>query len=239
VESPAATILIVEDHVATRTFLADNLAADGYDVVEAEGVGDARHLLPRAFPDLAIVDLGLADGDGLALLSEIRTADRTAGRLDPDLPLLVLSGRVSELDRLRGFDRGCDDYVLKPFSYHELNARVRALLRRSRHRPTSGRIRVGSLELDPLSRQVWVGGEPVSLSKKEFALLRALAGDPTRVFTRDELLRGVWNFRAMGHTRTLDSHAFRLRQKLNRGEDRFVVNVWGVGYRLVDGGLEQ
>ena len=84
---------------------------------------------------------------------------------------------------------------------------------------------------------MWVKGERVALSKKEFALLRALAGEPTRVFTREELLRGVWNFRAMGHTRTLDSHAFRLRQKLNRSGERFVINVWGVGYRLVDGGL--
>lgn len=237
-ERPAATILVVEDHAATRTFLSDNLSADGYDVIEAEGVSEARQLLERAFPDLAIVDLGLPDGDGLDLLTEVRAADRIAGRLDPDLPLLVLSGRVSELDRLRGFDRGCDDYLLKPFSYHELSARVRALLRRTRHRPTSGRIRVGSLELDPLSRQVWVRGERVQLSKKEFALLRALAGEPTRVFTREELLRGVWNFRALGNTRTLDSHAFRLRQKLNHAGDRFVVNVWGVGYRLVDGSLE-
>ena len=89
-----------------------------------------------------------------------------------------------------------------------------------------------------MSRQAWVRGEPVALSKKEFALLRALASDPTRVFTREELLRGVWNFMAMGQTRTLDSHAFRLRQKLSRSGDRFVVNVWGVGYRLVDGGLQ-
>jgi DNA-binding response OmpR family regulator len=168
----------------------------------------------------------------------VRAADRVAGRLDPDLPLLVLSGRVSELDRLRGFDRGCDDYMLKPFSYHELGARVRALLRRTQRRPGTGRLRVGSLELDPLSRQVWVGDESVSLSKKEFALLRALAGDPTRVFTREELLRGVWGYVAMGQTRTLDSHAFRLRQKLNRNGARFVINVWGIGYRLVDGGLE-
>ena len=150
----------------------------------------------------------------------------------------MLSGRVTELDLLRGFDRGCDDYMLKPFSYHELNARVRALLRRTQRRPGTGRMRVGSLELDPLSRQVWVRGEPVALSKKEFALLRALAGDPTRVFTREELLRGVWGFRAMGQTRTLDSHAFRLRQKLNRSGDRYVINVWGVGYRLVDGGVQ-
>jgi len=85
---------------------------------------------------------------------------------------------------------------------------------------------------------VWLRGEPVALSKKEYALLRALSAEPTRVFTREELLRGVWGFRAMGATRTLDSHAFRLRQKLNRAGDRFVVNVWGVGYRLVDGGID-
>lgn len=219
-------------------FLADNLAADGYDVLEAECVSDAQRLMESSFPDLAIIDLGLPDADGLELLAHVRRSDRIAGRLDPDLPLLVLSGRVSELDRLRGFDRGCDDYMIKPFSYHELSARVRALLRRTRRRPGSGRLRIGSLELDPLSRQVWLRGELVALSKKEYALLRALAGEPTRVFTREELLRGVWGFRAMGQTRTLDSHAFRLRQKLNRAGDRFVINVWGVGYRLVDGGAE-
>jgi len=232
------TILVVEDHRTTRTFLADNLSADGYDVIEAEDLSDARRLLHSAFPDLAIIDLGLPDGDGLELLSQVRTADRIAGRLDPDLPLLVLSGRVSELDRLRGFERGCDDYMIKPFSYHELSARVRALLHRTARRPTAARVRVGTLELDPTSRQVWVRGASVALSKKEYALLRALAAEPTRVFTREELLRGVWGFRAMGTTRTLDSHAFRLRQKLGQAGDRFVINVWGVGYRLVDGALE-
>jgi DNA-binding response OmpR family regulator len=196
-ESRAATILVIEDHRPTRQFLVENLAADGYDVIEAEGVSEARELLETAFPDLAIVDLGLPDADGLELLSAVRAADRIAGRIDPDLPLLVLSGRANELDRLRGFERGCDDYVIKPFSYHELSARIRALLRRTSRRPASGRLRVGSLELDPMSRQVWVRGELLSLSKKEFALLRALAGDPTRVFTREELLRGVWGFRAM------------------------------------------
>jgi DNA-binding response OmpR family regulator len=236
-DSPA-TILIVEDHRTTRTFLADNLSADGYEVIEAEGVSDASRLLQSAFPDLAIVDLGLPDGDGLELLAQVRAADRIASRLDPDLPLLVLSGRVSELDRLRGFDRGCDDYMIKPFSYHELSVRVRALLRRTRRRPVAARVRIGSLEIDPMSRQVWVRGEQVALSKKEFALLRALAGEPTKVFSREDLLRGVWGFVHLGHTRTLDSHAFRLRQKLNQSGDRFVVNVWGVGYRLVDGTLE-
>ena len=113
----AATILVVEDHRTTRTFLADNLTADGFDVLEAEARGRRPPLLESSFPDLAIVDLGLPDGDGLELLAHVREADRVAGRLDPDLPLLVLSGRVSELDRLRGFSRGCDDYVVKPFSY--------------------------------------------------------------------------------------------------------------------------
>ncbi len=233
-----ATILIVEDHRATRTFLADNLSADGYEIVESDCAADAQRMMETKFPDLAIVDLGLPDRDGLELLRQVRESDRIAGRIDPDLPLLVLSGRAGELDRLRGFDRGCDDYMIKPFSYPELHARVAALLRRNRHRPSSGRLRIGALELDPLARQVWIDGERVALSKKEYALLRALASDPTRVFTREELLRGVWGFRTPGATRTLDSHACRLRNKLQAGGARFVVNVWGVGYRLVDGGLE-
>src|SRR5581483_7875476 len=107
-QAQAATILVIEDHKNTRTFLADNLSADGYEVLAAADLAEAHHLLATAFPDLAIVDLGLPDGDGLELLAHVRAADRIAGRLDPDLPLLVLSGRVGELDRLRGFDRGCD-----------------------------------------------------------------------------------------------------------------------------------
>jgi DNA-binding response OmpR family regulator len=237
-EEVTATILVVEDNRATRTFLADNLTADGYEVLECGCLADAQGILATAFPDLAIVDLGLPDGDGLELMQLVRDTDRAAGHIDPDLPMLALSGRAAELDRLRGFERGADDYVIKPFSYVELRARVGALLRRTRQRPRLGRLRVGSLEIDPLSRQVWLKGEPLSLSKKEFALLRALASEPTRVFTREELLRGVWGFRALGVTRTLDSHAYRLRQKLNAAGDRYIVNVWGVGYRLLDGRLE-
>ncbi len=230
-----ATILIVEDHRATRTFLADNLSADGYEILESDTAGDAQRLMETRFPDLAIVDLGLPDRDGLELLREVREADRVANRLDPDLPLLVLTGRAGELDRLRGFDRGCDDYVVKPFSYPELHARITALLRRNRRRPRLGRLRIGSLEIDPLARQVWLAGEHLELSKKEFALLRALASDPTRVFTREELLRDVWGYQSPGMTRTLDSHACRLRVKLRSRGTAFLVNVWGVGYRLMDG----
>jgi DNA-binding response OmpR family regulator len=232
------TILVVEDNAATRSFLAQNLNADGYVLMEAGTVSEGAEALDRAYPDLAIVDLGLPDADGLELLRYVRETDRTAGRVDPDLPMIILSGRASDLERLRGFERGCDDYVVKPFTYQELRARVDALLRRTRYRPRMGRLKVGSLEIDPLSRQVWLAGEPLALSKKEFALLRALASDPTRVFPREELLRGVWGFRAVGATRTLDSHAYRLRKKVNTGEDKFIVNVWGVGYRLLDGPLD-
>jgi DNA-binding response OmpR family regulator len=148
--------------------------------------------------------------------------------------VLILSGRAAELDRIRGFERGCDDYLSKPFSYPELRLRVDALLRRTRTRARLGRVRIGALELDPVTREVWLDGRRVHLSKKEYGLLRTLASEPSRVFTREELLRGVWGFQSMVPTRTLDSHASRLRKKLTTGDSEFVVNVWGVGYRLVD-----
>ncbi len=234
-EQELATILLVEGHQPTRRFLADNLTADGFELLEARSAAEARRQLRSGFPDLAIVDLDLPQRDGLELVRQVREGDRVASPVDPDLPVLALSGRCGELDRLRGFERGCDDFVTKPFSYAELRARIVALLRRSRRRPGSGRMRVGPLEVDPTARQVWLHGDPIHLSKKEYALIRVLAAEPTRVFTRDELLRVVWGFRSEGHTRTLDSHASRLRRKLNARGDRLVVNVWGIGYRLVDG----
>jgi DNA-binding response OmpR family regulator len=232
---PRPTILIVEDDRHTRTFLADNLAADGFEPVGAANAREAVRLMETRYPDLAIVDLTLPDRDGLELLKQVRESDGVATRIDPSLPLLVLSGRVGELHRLRGFERGADDMLEKPFSYHELVARVRALLRRSERSVRHGRLRVGRLEIDPAARTALLGGRRLSLSQKEFALLRTLATDPTRVFSKDELLRSLWGFRAHSSTRTLDSHACRLRQKLARDGDRYLVNVWGVGYRLVDG----
>jgi DNA-binding response OmpR family regulator len=236
---PRSTILIVEDDRHTRTFLADNLAADGFEPIGAGNAREAVRLMETHYPDLAIVDLTLPDRDGLELLRQVRESDGVASRIDPLLPLLVLSGRVGELHRLRGFDRGADDVLGKPFSYPELRARVTALLRRSQRSVRHGRLRVGAIEIDPAARTVLLHGRRVSLSQKEFALLRTLATDPTRVFSKDELLRSLWGFRSSGSTRTLDSHACRLRQKLARDGDRYLVNVWGVGYRLVDGPVEQ
>jgi len=233
--SGPSTLLVVEDDPVVRTFLADNLIADGFAVLVADTLRDGLRVLEYDKPDLAIVDVGLPDGSGLDLVARVRAADRVATRLDPALPLVILSGRTAELDRIRGFDRGCDDFIGKPFSYGELRRRIEALLRRSSDRRGGGRLRVGELEVDPPSREVRLRGERVSLSQKEFALLLALAAEPTRVFTKEELLRDVWGFRSMGTTRTLDSHACRLRHKLGLAGDHFVVNVWGVGYRLVDG----
>jgi DNA-binding response OmpR family regulator len=231
----ASTLLLVEDDDATRSFLADNLAADGYDVLVADCARDGARLMESKYPDLVVVDVVLPDGSGLDLVARVRAADGVASRVDPDTPMVVVSGRVTELDRVRGFDRGCDDYVCKPLSYPELRGRIAALLRRSQQRRGAGRLRVGELEVDPPSREVRVDGERVELSQKEFALLRTLAAEPTRVYTKEELLRNVWGFRSMGSTRTLDSHACRLRQKLAVRGTRYVVNVWGVGYRLIDG----
>jgi DNA-binding response OmpR family regulator len=231
----SARLLLVEDDPVLRTFLADNLVADGYELLLADNVRGALRELEAGGPDLAIVDLGLPDGSGLELIGRVRAADGVVSRVDPAVPIIVLSGRCSELDRVRGFERGADDFVSKPFAYSELRLRIAAVLRRTRERRGAGRLAVGSLELDPAAREVRLRGRRIELSQKEFALLRALMAEPTRVLTKEDLLRDVWGFRSQGTTRTLDSHACRLRHKLGAQGDHFVVNVWGVGYRLVDG----
>jgi DNA-binding response OmpR family regulator len=234
-DDTTTTLLLVEDEAPLRTFLADNLTADGYDVLLAETIRDAVRLLEYKRPALAIVDLGLPDGSGLDLVRRVREADGVASRLDPTVPLVILTGHADEISRVRGLERGADDFVTKPFSYPELRLRLNAILRRAQPRRSLGRLRVGDLEVDPPSRDVTLRGQRIVLSQKEFALLKLLASQPTRVFTKEELLRDVWGFRTMGATRTLDSHACRLRHKLGLDGDRFVINVWGVGYRLVDG----
>ena len=232
-----ARILIIDDDPVGREFLSDNLCADGFEVLSADTAAAARRLLRATVLDLAIIDLGLPDGDGLELIALVRGSDRVLGRLDPQLPLIVVAGRGTEVDRVRGFDRGADDYLCKPVSYLELRCRIRARLRQAEQSRAGARTRVGDLEIDALARQAWLEGEPVALSNKEFSLLRTLASDPARVFTREELLRIVWGWAdpLCGSTRTLDGHASRLRRKLSGGGARYVVNVWGIGYRLTDG----
>ena len=228
------SLLVVEDDEATSAFLADNLAADGFRVATAPAAGEALRAIEVRKPDLVILDLILEDGDGLQVLDRVRAADGLASRIDPQLPIIVLSGRAGEADRVRGFARGADDYVPKPFSYSELLGRIRSLLRRAAGRRSRGLIRIGELTLDPATRAVRLGGEPVQLSAKEFSLLQALAADPTRVYAKADLLRDVWGYISMGNTRTLDAHACRLRKKLSRTPRTFVINVRGVGYKLTE-----
>ncbi len=229
------SLLIVEDDDATRAFLADNLEADGFKVASATALGEGLRAIETRHPSLVLLDLALGEGgSGLDLLDRVRAADGIGSRIDPELPVIVLTGRAAEADRVRGFARGADDYMVKPFHYGELLGRVRAVLRRAEGRPQRGIMRVGELTLDPATRAVRLAGAPLHLSGKEFALLQALAEDPTRVKSKNELLRDVWGYVAIGRTRTVDAHACRLRRKLGTSGRQWVLNVRGVGYRLTE-----
>ncbi len=228
-----ARLVICEDDRATLELLCDHLLADRYGVLAAPTAADALRLCQYGSPDLLLLDLTLPDASGLDVLREIRNPDRAVSRFDSRLGVIVLSGRGTERDRVRGLEQGADDYVVKPYHYSELLARVGAVLRR---RMTGNRriTRVAEIEIRHDERSVTVGSRPVELSAKEFSLLGVLAAEPTRVFTKEELLRDVWGYRSIGHTRTLEAHASRLRRKLDPDSGHFVVNCWGVGYRLVE-----
>ncbi len=229
-----ASLVVCEDDDVTLDLLCEHLAADRFGVMPAPSASDALRLCRYNHPDLLLLDLSLPDASGLDVLRAIREADGVGSRFDSRLPVIVLTGRSGDTDRVRGLDSGADDYVVKPFKYEELRARIRAVLRRREAR-REGPTRVGDLVIDPASFRVTVGDRPVPLSKKEFALLRTLAINPTRVFTKEELLDSVWAYKGNSKTRTLDSHASRLRRKLDPDQGRFVINCWGIGYRLIDG----
>jgi DNA-binding response OmpR family regulator len=229
-----ASLVVCEDDAPTLELLCDHLAADRFGVLPAPSASDALRLCRYNHPDLLLLDLTLPDASGLDVLREIRDSDGVTSRFDPGLPVIVLSGRGAEADRVRGLDFGADDYVVKPFSYQELRARIGSVLRRGLD-GREGPCRVGEVVVDPARRKVWVGEREVPLSNKEFGLLRVLAGDPSRVFPKRELLESVWGYRSPARTRTLDSHASRLRRKLDPEHGRYVVNCWGYGYRLLDG----
>src|ERR1700748_2886910 len=189
-----ATIVVCEDDEPTLELLCEHLVADRYEVLPAPTASDALRLCRFNHPDLLLLDLSLPDASGLDVLREIREADGVASRFDPRLPVIVLTGRSGDTDRVRGLDSGADDYVVKPFKYDELRARINAVLRRGEGRH-EGPTRVGDLIVDPVSHRVTVGDRRVALSKKEFALLRTLAINPTRVFTKEELLDSVWAYK--------------------------------------------
>lgn len=229
-----ASIVVCEDDAVTLELLCDHLVADRFQVLPAPSASDALRLCRYNEPDLLLLDLALPDAAGLDVLREIREADGVDSRFDSRLPVVVLSGRGTEADRVRGLEAGADDYIVKPCHLGELRARIGAVLRRRGSRK-EGLRRVGEIVIDPVRRKVSVADRDVALAKKEFSLLQALAREPARVFSKQELLQDVWGYATPGRTRTLDSHASRLRRKLDPENGRYVVNCWGYGYRLVDG----
>jgi DNA-binding response OmpR family regulator len=230
----STALIVAESEADARGFLERHLQEDGFDVVGVAAGSDALDLAERGHPDLVLLGNPLEDGSAAELCRRIREGE--PGRSwDRELPLIVLDGeRADAVDRVRALERGADDYLARPFAYDELVARIRAVLRRA-SRPERERLEAGGIVVDRATRRVTVFGTPVVLAGKEYELLCKLASDPMRVFAKEQLLRDVWGFRSLGRTRTLDSHASRLRRKLGReGAGPFVVNAWGVGYSLLD-----
>jgi len=220
-----ARILVVDDDPAIREVLVAYLAREGHEVLEADGGEAALHLAAGA--DLVVLDLMLPGLDGWRVAEILRSRD-------PELPILMLTARGEEEERVRGFELGADDYVTKPFSPRELVARVRALLRRAGHRDE---LVYGGLVIRPKERQVYLDGREVPLSKLEFDLLLVLAQHPGMAYPRERLLERVWGADFFGVDRVVDVHIASLRKKL--GDDpenpRFIETVRGVGYRFREG----
>jgi DNA-binding response OmpR family regulator len=229
-----ATVIVCEDDQATLDLLCDRLASERFEPLPARSAEEALRLCHHHRPDLLVVDLELPDDSGPELLRRIREAHWLQTQVDPHLPVIALRPPARDPWASQDPDLAADDYLEKPFAYDDLRARIDAVLRR-RHSRLDEPVRVGELKVDPARRKVTVGDREVRLAKKEFTLLRVLASDPTRVFAKEELLRDVWGLRGpAASTRTLDSHASRLRRKLDPEHTRYVINCWGIGYRLLD-----
>jgi DNA-binding response OmpR family regulator len=221
-----SAVLVAEPEPETREYLGRQLRDDGFDVVGAARRSEALELAESLRPDVVL----LAE---LELCLRLRRGE--PGRTwDRNVPVIVLATSSDHVERVRALERGADDVLARPFAYDELRARIRALIRRTAS-PDDEVLVAGDLVVDRPTRRVRVRDTSVDLSAKEFELVATLASSPHKVFTKTELLRDVWGFKALGRTRTLESHASRVRKKLCVDpEDRFVVNVWGVGYRLLE-----
>jgi DNA-binding response OmpR family regulator len=224
----SATILFVEDEEGISEPFSKALERQGFEPVVARTAADALELAEQVEPDLVLLDLTLPDGDGRDVCRELRR--------NSDVPIVMLTARGSETDRVVGLEMGADDYVVKPFSGAEVISRIRAVLRRSRPdaKSPAEAIELGDLRIDPASRTTLLSGEEVALTRKEFDLLAELATHAGHVVTREDLMARVWDVNWFGSTKTLDVHIGALRRKL--GDDpaapRFIETVRGVGFRL-------
>jgi two-component system response regulator ResD len=222
-----STILVVDDEPIVRDVVVRYLRRDGYRTREAATGDEAREILEAEMPELVVLDVMLPGTDGLELCRWIRARS--------DLPVIMLTARGGETDRIVGLELGADDYVTKPFSPRELAVRVRNVLRRSRALADEGeRITFGPFEIDCSARELRRDATLLSLTAKEFDLLWFLASHPRRVFSRDQLMDGVWGYTTALDTGTVTVHVRRLRQKIESdpSRPRFLETVWGVGYRF-------
>ncbi|MGQ0548589.1 MAG: winged helix-turn-helix domain-containing protein [Armatimonadota bacterium] len=228
----AQRILVVDDEPHIVELVRYNLVQEGYDVIIA-GDGEAALVKARAdHPDLIVLDIMLPGADGLEVCGQLRR--------ETTVPIIMLTAKSGELERVVGLEIGADDYVTKPFSPRELIARVRAVLRRRVREVASSNaepVQIGSLRLDPLTREVTLQSRKIELTAREFELLRLLMRHPNRVFTRDFLLEHLWGYDFSGSTRTVDMHVSRLREKIEDDPSKptYIVTVRGVGYKLRDG----
>ena len=222
------TVLLVEDETSITEPLAEALGREGFDTQVAGTVAESLELAGRVDPDLVLLDVMLPDGSGLDVCRELRRRSQ--------VPIIMLTARGEEADRIVGLELGADDYVVKPFSAREVVARIRAVLRRTESptQPDDKPIEIGEVRLDPAKREVTKDGEPLELSRKEFELLRLLMQNAGSVVTRERAFEEVWETTWFGSTKTLDVHVSALRKKL--GDDpaasRYIHTVRGVGFRF-------
>ena len=221
-------ILVIDDEPSVREIAGAYLQRHGFEVQTASNGLEGLRLALNTDPALVVLDIMLPKLDGLELLKRLR--------LERSIPVLLLSARGDEFDRVLGLELGADDYLTKPFSPRELVARVKAVLRRGGMSNSSDGLQHGALRLDPLTRAVTLGGRAVELSALEFDLLHALLRSPGRVFTREELIAAVWGEDFGGVDRVVDVHISSLRRKLGDNAERphFVATVRGIGYRLLE-----
>ena len=220
------TILVVDDEALLVKGIRFNLKSDGYDVITGSNGQEAVELTKSENPDLVVLDVMMPVMDGLTACSRIREFS--------DVPIILLTAKVDDMDKLMGFDHGADDYLTKPFNILELKARVRALLRRAAgvQRSQGGLLTVGKLTLDTQERVAIRDGQPVDLTAKEYDLIELLMRNPRRVYSRENLMNVVWGYAYAGDYRTVDVHIRRLREKLeeNPAEPEHIMTKWGVGY---------
>jgi two-component system phosphate regulon response regulator PhoB len=224
----STNILIVEDEPAIQELVAYTCSSNGYAVRRAESVNAAREAIGRELPDLVLLDWMLPDRPGIDLLKDLRAEDRTRS-----VPVIMLTAKGSEADRVVGLDTGADDYVVKPFSPRELVSRIRAVFRRRAPQHSGESVSYGPLTIDPARHEVLVDAKPVSMGLAEFKLLSFLVHHPDRVYSRAQLLDNIWGDHVFIEERTVDVHVLRLRKALAPANAQHLLQtVRGLGYRL-------